>query len=208
MWFLFLFFFLFFKINRTVKHFLFQTRFWFILEVLLNICKITSSQTSTLQRPFQGPLSLGHCKKRLTYSPRQGEAPGLIQVPCTLLQTICGDVLCGKNLLHIQPPTNAALPRWLWRTAVIRGTNITDRSGTEAGRYSLQYCGHCRELCAEFWAIGVTNCTGWPCFSNKTIDVEAPSIHWQKITPTHQLQTLAREVLSFWSLENSHQQPN
>lgn len=55
-----------------MKHFLFQTRFWCILEVLQIICKITSSQTSTLQRPFRGPLSLGHCRGRLTYSPRQG----------------------------------------------------------------------------------------------------------------------------------------
>ena len=56
-----------------MKHFLFQTRFWFLLEVLLNICKITSSQTSTLQRPFRGPLSLGHCRKRLIYRPGQGQ---------------------------------------------------------------------------------------------------------------------------------------
>lgn len=50
----------------------FQTRFWFILEVPLNIRKIPSSQTSTVQRPFWGRLSFRYCRKRPNYSLRQG----------------------------------------------------------------------------------------------------------------------------------------
>lgn len=83
-----------------MKHFLFQTRFWFTLEVLLNIWKITSNQTSTVQRPFWGPLSLGHCRKTVTPSPRQGQWHMGSCRSHALLQTIGGGALCRKNLLH------------------------------------------------------------------------------------------------------------
>lgn len=206
MWLLFLFFF-FFKVNCIVKHFLFQTRFWFTLEVLLNIWKITSSQTGTVQRPFWGPLSLGHCRKTVTPSPRQGQRHVGSSRSHTPLHTLGGDAPCRKNLLH--NPQTLLCPGdcegQQWYEGQTPQTGLVQRQvNTPPVLWILPQPELCRWVlnhsCDKLHGVVLLS-------SNKTTSVEASSMHWWKITSTHQLQALVREVLSFWS-PNSHQQPS
>lgn len=171
--------------------------FWLILEELLNIWKITSSQiTSTVQRPFWGPISLGHGRKTASPSPRRGSGT-LIQVPHGATDSLWR---CSVQEGPSPKPTNAALPRWLWRTAMIWGTNtwtglVQRQVNTPLVLWTLH-----RALQVSFkpqvWQ------TAWGGLVLQQDNQCGSTLHaLMEITSTHQLQTLVREVLSFWSPE-------
>lgn len=165
-----------------MKHFLFQTRFWFILEELLNIWKITSSQiTSTVQRPFWGPFSLGHSRKTVTPAQEGAVAGGFIQVPHSATDSLWCSVQEGPS----PQPKNAALPRWLWRTAMVWGTNTMDWSSTEAGKYSSSAVDPAQSSAGEFQATGVTNCMGWSCSPTRPSVWKHPPCTDGRLHPIH-----------------------